>query len=450
MKRIALLFVFVFMACSLVLTGCGQKGFKENPSGNDTVIGNGGLVVQQGQFVYFANGYDTYENASKDMTKGALYRAKLDNQYYASLDENNYLTNAEKVSGRLVGYAMGGIYLFDGYIYYATPNMEKDKEGNTLKNYIDFYRVKLDGTDEKRLYTSNGSMEEGDWGMVKVDQTVYFVVYNGDSLVSVVANGKKATTNTIATGVTSFAITHHDTYSASNYQTTDAERYVWYTRSLKEDEQGQSGNVLARCALGTTNEQTIKNDTNTYSVVDIVSDKVYVNVTSSTLGTTKLVSYQVSNISDESMFSLQNATDTYILDNMNMNAVVFNNNGVFEMYAANNGYVKTISVLSGATVVDVLGTTIYYVKEGVLSCVDVLTLNNKTICGDSEVAMPDDATLYDIDGRNIYFVRTYTNESSEENQYLNRWDMQKSSPVFEMFGTFADGDAPVLTEEEEE
>lgn len=451
MKKITYVLVLMLISITMIFSGCGAKGFKNNPSASDLVIGNGGLVVQQGDYLYFANGKDSYNNAAKDMTKGGLYRAKLDAQSFASLDENNYLTNAEKVSGKLVGYELGGIYLFDGYVYFATPNMEKDKEGNLLRNYIDFYRVKLNGTGETRLYTSDGSMENGKWGMVKVDGNVYIVVYNGDSVVTIEASGKKAKVTTIATGVSDVVFANNEEYNARDYVTTDFERYVWYTRSKNEDENAQ-GNIFARCKLGTNEEETLLN-TDTYKVMDLKNNRVYVNVTDHNLGTTKLVSFAVSNIGDRHEFSVPNATNAYVLDHAGTELVVFENNSIFELYEHNghaSSYKNTFDVLSGAEIINLRLSSIYYVKSNVLYMLDILTNQETTICGDSEVSMPTELAEYDFDGRNIYFMHTYKGEDGSDNKYLTRFDTQKSSPVYEMIGKFDNGHAPKVEEAEEE
>lgn len=452
MKKFAYVLVLMLLSCTMIFAGCGAKGFKNNPNASDLVLGNGGLVVQQGEYLYFANGYDTYSNASKDMVKGGLYRTKLDGQYFASLDEHDYLTNAEKVSGRLVGYEFGGIYLFDGYVYYATPNMEKDKEGNTLRDYVDFYRVKVNGTDEKRIYTSDGSMTNGKWGMVKVDSTLYLVVYNGDSVVSVVANGKKHTATTMATDVTDVVFADNYEYNARDWQTTDTDRYIWYTRNTKEEETITGSNIFARCKLGTTEEETLLN-TDTYHVVDLKNDRVYVNVTDHNLGTTKLSSFAVSNVSDVRTFSLQNATNAYVMDTKGNELVVFENNSVFELYSMNGltaRYEATLDDLTSATIVNVKAGHIYYVKDSVLKVIDILTKESEVVCGDSDVSMPTDTALYDFDGRNIYFMHSYVGENETSNQYLTRFDTQKSSPVYEMIGKFESGHTPKVEEAEEE
>lgn len=447
MKKFAYALLLMMMSITMIFSGCGTKGFKNNPSSTDLVIGNGGLVVQQGEYVYFANGKDSYNNASKDMIKGGLYRTKLNGQYFANLDENNYLVGAEKVSGKLVGYELGGMYLFDGYVYFATPNMEKDKEGNLLRTYIDFYRVKVNGTGETRLYTSDGSMEKGKWGMVKVDNALYLIVYNGDSLVSVQVSGKKPKVTTIARGVTDVVFAQNEEYNAVDYVTTDFERYVWYTRNKKEDESAR-GNILARCNLATNQEEALLN-ADTYKVVDLKNDRVYVNVTNS-LGSTKLTSYAVSNFNDSHIFNVPNATSVYVFDHVGTELVIFENNTIFELYEYGNANPVTLDELDNASVIKTRLSSIYYVKSDVLYCLDVLDKVEKIICGEGEVKMPTDAKFYDFDGRNVYFMHTYKGEDGSENEYLTRYDMQKSSPVYEMFGSFAKGHQPVIEKEEQE
>ena len=141
-------------------------------------------------------------------------------------------------------------------------------------------------------------------------------------------------------------------------------------------------------------------------------------------------------------------TTIYVLDGEVVERVVFDNNGVFELYA-DGRYAATLEDLTGATILDVQDTKLVYIKDSVLYTIDALTKEVTTICGDSELSMSTDA-VYDFDGRNVYFMYTYKNEAEQENQYLVRWDTQKSDPVLEMIGVFADGHAPVIETEEEE
>ena len=124
--------IFMCLVCCLVfLTGCGSKGFKDNPKTNDVVLDNGGYSVQKGDYIYFTNGFDEYTNASSSVTVGALYRAKVgDTNGYAQVDEDGYLQNAELITSRLVGYKYGGFYIFGDYIYYVTPITRVDNSGN--------------------------------------------------------------------------------------------------------------------------------------------------------------------------------------------------------------------------------------------------------------------------------------------------------------------------------
>ncbi|MBR2617545.1 MAG: DUF5050 domain-containing protein, partial [Clostridia bacterium] len=53
------------------------------------------------------------------------------------------------------GDKTAGIYIYEDWIYYATPNSDKDKKGEVQSSYLDFCRTKLDGTKtETILYTS--------------------------------------------------------------------------------------------------------------------------------------------------------------------------------------------------------------------------------------------------------------------------------------------------------
>ena len=56
LKKFGFLVVAMFIMSAAFLTGCGKPDV-ELPGANDPVIGNGGLTVQKGNYLYYVNGY---------------------------------------------------------------------------------------------------------------------------------------------------------------------------------------------------------------------------------------------------------------------------------------------------------------------------------------------------------------------------------------------------------
>ena len=49
---------------------------------------------------------------------------------------------------------MVDFFIFDNYIYYATPTILKDRTGTVRFDLVDFYMAKLDGTGIKKIYAA--------------------------------------------------------------------------------------------------------------------------------------------------------------------------------------------------------------------------------------------------------------------------------------------------------
>ena len=125
-KHLLSLVMALFMGFCVFLTGCGDKGLKNNPPLTATVSSNGGMSVVKGNYLYFVNGYvdetslGKKDNKNGDVTKGAIYRTKLDNGEI-SKDKDGFLDNADCVVSKVVGFGNGGFFIIDDYIVYATP-----------------------------------------------------------------------------------------------------------------------------------------------------------------------------------------------------------------------------------------------------------------------------------------------------------------------------------------
>ncbi|MBR2967867.1 MAG: DUF5050 domain-containing protein [Clostridia bacterium] len=142
------------------------------------------------------------------------------------------------------GYSNGGIFIYDDYVYYATPSNKQNRQGEFETTKTMFFRTKLDGTGTKRLYTSENDTAAADYAFYKQDGKVYLTVLDGTSIISVRVGDKKVERVTeIATDVTDALFPVRDVYY-NGIDTNQAEDFIYYTRDITEDDRIRSGNIV--------------------------------------------------------------------------------------------------------------------------------------------------------------------------------------------------------------
>ncbi len=149
MKKKILITVAVAMLISLLaicLAACNPFKWKSVGGGepNAEVLSQGGYVVQQGKYLYYINGY---AGTDADNTWGTPVKQSLTR---CELDQNgNVVEGTHKVVvPKLIFNATteGGFAIFGEWIYYATTNDDKDKNGTASTTNMDFMRTKIDGS----------------------------------------------------------------------------------------------------------------------------------------------------------------------------------------------------------------------------------------------------------------------------------------------------------------
>lgn len=163
--------IFFVSACTNTrggkpLTGDYAKG---------EVTSNGGFAVEKGDYVYYVNGKEanTADNSFGTPVKGALMRiAKSD------LSAHNY-NKADIVVPEIVysGNNNSGIYVYDNYVYYATPSTEKNSDGEVQNSHLAFKRAKLDGTESMKNYFVQYSDSSIEYRYVKGENGKVYLLY---------------------------------------------------------------------------------------------------------------------------------------------------------------------------------------------------------------------------------------------------------------------------------
>ena len=258
------------------------------------VHSQGGNAVQYGNYIYFINGNSGYDdpdskqNLWSKVDKGALYRAELSGKKYSvyeknedGTDSNKFLYADFKIEGNddavnkglefkytagknnddedidvvnvqliapkrvgTTGYNAGGIFIYDDWVYFASPNNKQDKKGNSLAADTEFFRAKLDGSKAQKIYsTENSGNESNPYAFYKYDGSVYLVARDGSDLVSVKIDKKPGNKVTIAKNVSNVLLPYPETYYKGMSENTP-EHFVYVLRAVGDGDTQTSGNVI--------------------------------------------------------------------------------------------------------------------------------------------------------------------------------------------------------------
>ena len=153
--------------------------------------GNYGFVSTTANYIYFINGVGT---STADNTFGAPVKGAL------MVADKTDLTNAQIAVPKLfvaTDYE-SGLFIFgegnETYVYYGTPNTEKNSSGNVANNELVFSRTRLDGENTSTFVTVDGISTE--YRFAAADGTVYLVYKSGNKLIEY--NTKTGVSKTVA------------------------------------------------------------------------------------------------------------------------------------------------------------------------------------------------------------------------------------------------------------
>lgn len=228
---------------------------------NAPVESNGGLVVKQGKHIYFINGY---VGADADNTFGTPFKSAL---MRAELDSNNKIVENSQVVvtpfNIYSGSTESGIYIYDGWIYFATPNTELDRDGKVNTVYLNFMRTKLDATKTEHLYTASSRSVNYTYANGRL------VIYDAGELFTIDLNAKKVDSEKNYVSMADRVTAAKFLFNAGAFND-----YVLTTRSLSDEDKGKTFNEL--WAVKADGSQKIKLiGGTTYSDVDTDVNNTY-------------------------------------------------------------------------------------------------------------------------------------------------------------------------------
>lgn len=264
-KRILLLVVVVaLIACVLgAMYACeSYKASALDKVGdkNAVVESNGGLVVKQGGYLYFVNGFTDYltdkgkDNWFGNVTKGAIVRVTYNADGTLGDDYTVVVPKSVMASSENVGFS-----IFGEWIYYVSPSSEEDRSGKVQTDTLQFMRTKLDGTGTQLILNLDNTS-------VKYKYTSSALVYydSADSKLyskdlSAKRFKKKDKGNCIAEDVATVHFIKNETYNPAATGTPVAD-YILYTKN-SEDSYEYGNTLYAVDPLGKENKTLIGPET---------------------------------------------------------------------------------------------------------------------------------------------------------------------------------------------
>lgn len=467
MKKIYSILLVMFIGI-MVFVGC-SKDKDEAVIDQSAVLSNGGMSVQQGEYLYFVNGFVSYEtltdaktqNKFGDVVTGAIYRTKLVNGEVSSNSEG-FLNNAERIVSKVVGFEKGGFYLYDDYIYYTTPNMQNDGEGKLLNDTVDLCRIKIDGSNSKVVKAAVKLGDTGEWRAYKIGEEVLFVYYASEQIVSVKATGKSAGETVImAKDVTGASLPTSTIYSKSNiekdaryadkFELVSYNQTIYFTKDLAEDDKSYvKGNILARVKIGSSEIKEVTKTDYKYTILEQKDGYLFYKKQNGKISSDNGVIYRSSILNDkfasETKLTDSAYSSSYILESAgSTSAVVVYDNSTLRLI--NDGGASSRNLVSGTlTVVGTAENSIFYIRDSKLYSVNIegtvkeLALSGKT-------PYTDKVLKFDIVNNRIFMFVKYTSETtSDVNYYLNMLDISINSEMV-FVGSMPTAHMPVEAEE---
>ena len=461
-KTLLSLVLMLFMAFSIVLTGCSDNGLDPNPDTNALVISNGGSTVVKGDYLYYINGYvdettlSDKDNTFGEISFGAIYRTRLENGKI-SKNRDGFVNKTERVVPKVCGFSNGGFYIIDDYIYYTTPYMNYNKGGELQTSRVEFHRINIDGTDDQLIYTTNASESELDWTVYKVDGKVYIATYV-ESKIIVLNTEKKNSVVAEVEGSTSYTFYYEETYNAEKGRDAEAQKYIYFTRAIDTSKiiySDYKGNEICKLNVATGEITSVKvDDTYTYSIVKVNKDNMYftkqnAKTTGLTLMYRKPANIARWEVSHEVKMANIEFSSYFICDYGDNLMVAATSDA---LYIVESG-IPTKVMDGSQTVLKVNNNNAYYISENKLYR---FNLDGEVTNGTIEVEEVTDVentylitngNYFDFDNQRVYVYRTYTSALDVTNTYLNYIDDSLKS---RFVGKFEDEDRPIRPEQHED
>lgn len=436
--------VAVFAVCVFCFAACGGLGkLADNPAPNDVVIGNGGLAVQKGDYLYFVNGYqDTSSvgdsNKEGKVTHTAIYRAKLnagkvteknpttyDEDGKEKVDKTQALENVELLVSKVAGFEYANLYIFGDYLYFTTPNHLKNGNQEVLSSKLNFCRTKLDRSGGIELiYSTEEDNANVSMTMYSVDGIAYQIIKDGEMLKLFTFDGNKKSDTTLSEDAHEVAL---PSYANSNDSVYAIDRKVYFTEHMEE---GKTGTILKAYDLSTNQTSDVFNsEGETYEIKGTSGNYLYyTKATATNPGLSATVyalnaGYFEDKITNSpiqvSAIPVSSSTDTspriasYSLVSADMGVAILYYDGTntcFKRASDTAGIVVASGTNALEKLVEVKGDEIYYIADSTLKKLKYTEANQTAVAviPTTDTPKADIAKNFDVDGNNVFYLVQHT------------------------------------------
>lgn len=442
------------------LVACGdprtekEKNFTY-PLGGD-IIGNGGLSVRKGDYVYFVNGYKSIESAtSKDetFTVGSLMLMKLDsNGQVVTNDEglvqdDYYIT----MSNKLCGYEATNLFVWGDYLYFATPSLENESGDKVwAKERVVINRIKLDKSSEvEEVYSSGVKVENFKYQYYVNNGQLYILAWekgasyyeeNGtDALIRVDVASKSS--SVVETNV-------QDVVFADNFNE------IFFVKHTNEDKYY----FLKQYDVASNATINYYADNKTFDIIDVQAGKVFITKAHEYGSSTDVLSSTISSKSGfEMLYAYLTADSVYITSTGNV--VLVASNVITIVKDVDDTKIITDEKATAINIIDdTNGCVLYYDKNDEGSSIKLVSYSDALADKNVEIqtlttilAVQEDCAYFDLNKEeNMLYFYTIDGKNETSN-YLHRLQVNYNIEAEdEMFGVYASDDVPEVEEENED
>ena len=228
----------VIAVSSAFFAGCDYEFTPLEGDVTGEVSSQGGFVVEIGEYVYFINGVEPYssDNTYGTPVKGSLMRIKT-----ADIKAGNNTAETVIPSLMVAGDYTSGIYIYNGRVYYATPNTVGNTQGEVDNTVLSFRSANLNGSDvQEHLRVADNATV---YRYTAVDDVVYIVYETDGTLTSY--NTETGTGTTLAENVVEYVLNSTDRTNPYIYYTMTVTDRADSSSPLKYDNYNQIYRVRA-------------------------------------------------------------------------------------------------------------------------------------------------------------------------------------------------------------
>lgn len=434
MKKFTFAVLTILVSFCFIMSGCSSATLKM-PTNYDDVTSNGGFVVNVGEYLYFGNAYKSYsdltersDNEGAGVKKNALNlnRVELNNNAQKSLKlDENEKANYENVVNKIAGYETSNMFVVGEYLYFTSPNVhkndskDKDKYNTYEFNLNTLFKIKLDGSGLKELYTTETDTAKF---YLTGGEKQNLLIYDNEKIMQVKCYENSNKVETLVEKVKSTVFPYENGIDFVD---------VYFTAEREEDDL-LSGDLVKKLNIKTGEVTDVNNMATNKETITLISyngERLFYTRTGGASDRVGLFSNDFSTGSSEKKQRYDNSSFTatskiYLIkagEYLSEDVFVFEYGDKIYMQkitASNDAYCKAITT-EKSSIAFVDGTYVYYTTENGIYRVSVLG-NNKV----TQVSNITDfeTSVLDFDGRYVYFYAKAENDTTGT-KYLYRADV---------------------------